>query len=98
MDKFNERFRQVLKDSGLTGAEISKLLGIHPPTLSKYIHGTSGMSLETLYRFCKTFNVSADWLLGLGEQKVIEFRQPLYVGLDVGNTYSAIHAKEKDEE
>ena len=26
------------------------------------------MSLETLYKFCKTLDVSADWLLGLSEE------------------------------
>ena len=68
MDTFVERFNKVIQETNLSGAEISKLLGIHPPTLSKYIHGTSGMSLETLYRFCKVFNVSADWLLGLSDK------------------------------
>jgi len=65
MEKFNDRFNQVIQETNLTQAEISRLLGIHPPTLSKYIHGNSGMSIETLYNFCKTFDVDANWLLGL---------------------------------
>lgn len=67
MEDFQERLNKVLKDSGLTGAEIAKMLEIHPPTLSKYTHGKSGMSIETMYKFCKVFNVDANWLLGLDD-------------------------------
>ena len=69
MDDFTKRLNQVLDESGLTGAQISELLNIHPPTLVKYKSGKSLMSMYTLYNFCKTFNVSADWLMGLDENE-----------------------------
>lgn len=72
MDIFTKRLNQVIKESGLNGAKISQMLGIHPPTLSKYVHGVSGMSTDTLRKFCKTFNVSADWMLGLSDIKELE--------------------------
>lgn len=72
MDKFTERFNEVLEETGMNGTQISNLLGIHPPTLVKYKKGISGMSMETLHNVCKTFNVSADWLLGLSENKRIK--------------------------
>ena len=72
MDNFTERFNEVLNETGMNGTQISKLLGIHPPTLVKYKKGISGMSMETLYNFCNTFNVSADWLLGLSQTKKIK--------------------------
>lgn len=65
MDDFTKRFNKVLEESGLTGAQISDMLNIHPPTLVKYKTGKSLMSMQTLYNFCRTFEVSADWLLGL---------------------------------
>lgn len=68
MDDFTKRFNQVIEESGLTGVEISELLQIHPPTLVKYKTGKSLMSMYTLYNFCKTFGVSADWLMGLSEK------------------------------
>ena len=68
MDDFTERLNKVLDESGMTGAQISELLNIHPPTLVKYKSGKSLMSMQTLYHFCKTFNVSADWLMGLSEE------------------------------
>lgn len=73
MTGFQDRFNKVIQDSNLKQVEIADALGIHPPTLSKYIHGVSGMSLETLYKFCTVFNVSADWLLGIdrGEESSV---------------------------
>ena len=67
MDDFTKKFNQVLDASGLNGVQISELLHIHPPTLVKYKNGKSLMSMQTLYHFCKTFNVSADWLMGLND-------------------------------
>ena len=69
MDDFTKRFNKVLEESGLNGAQISEMLNIHPPTLVKYKTGKSLMSMQTLYNFCKTFNVSADWLLGLNDEQ-----------------------------
>lgn len=69
MDQIQRRLKQVKMEKGLTTSEISRLLNIHAPTWCKYENGTSNMSLETLYRFCKTLNVSADWLLGLKEEE-----------------------------
>lgn len=67
MKNIPKRLKQVKQEKGLTTSEISRLLNIHAPTWCKYENGTSNMSLETLYKFCKTLNVSADWLLGLKE-------------------------------
>ena len=72
MTVFNERFNQVIQKSNLKQVEIANKLEIFPQTLSKYIHGNSGMSIETLSKFCKEFNVSADWLLGLSDKIDLE--------------------------
>ncbi len=69
MDIFAERLTQIIDETGLSRAEVCRILDIHPPTLSKYLHGKSGMSLETLKKVCKTFNVSANWLLGISNIK-----------------------------
>ena len=69
MDDFNKRFNKVLEESGLSGTQISEMLNIHPPTLVKYKTGKSLMSMQTLYNFCRTFNVSADWLMGLEDEQ-----------------------------
>lgn len=65
MDNFTIKLRQAIEKSGLSGAELCEKIKIHPPTLSKYLHGTSGMNLQTFYSICIALNVSADWLLDL---------------------------------
>ena len=69
MKNIPARLKQVKEKKGLTTSEISKRMCIHAPTWCKYESGKSMMSLETLYRFCKTFDISADWLLGLTDEK-----------------------------
>ena len=69
MDKLHIRLKQAREDSGLTQKEISEMVGIHPPTWNKYESGKSGMNTETLFKVCKTLNVSADWLMGLTNEK-----------------------------
>lgn len=68
MENIQNRLKEFKKTRNLTTAEISARMGIHAPTWCKYESGKSKMSLETLCKFCKTFNVSADWLLGLEEE------------------------------
>lgn len=65
MEIVQNRLKEFKKSQNLTTSEISARMGIHAPTWCKYESGKSNMSLETLYKFCKTFHVSADWLLGL---------------------------------
>ena len=72
MEIFTERFNEVLNQTGLTGRKISEMLGIEPPTLVKYKKGISGMNMKTLENFCRTFNVSANWLLGLSDKKDLD--------------------------
>lgn len=72
MEKFTEKFNEVLEETNLSGAKVSEMLGIQPPTLVKYKKGISGMNMKTLQKFCRTFNVSADWLLGLTDKKKLD--------------------------
>lgn len=87
MDEFTKRFNKVIDESGLSGVQISEMLQIHPPTLVKYKTGKSLMSMQTLYNFCRTFNVSADWLMGLDTEnvrvEVTKGKVPVYVEKDM---------------
>lgn len=65
MEQLQNRLKQFKTERKLSTAEISRQMGIHAPTWCKYESGKSKMSIETLQKFCRTFNVSADWLLGL---------------------------------
>lgn len=68
MENIQNKLKQFKSDNNLTTAEISRRMGIHPPTWCKYESGKSKMSIETLQKFCQTFGVSADWLLGLEKE------------------------------
>lgn len=65
MENVHIRLKKIKDERGLSTAEISRMLDIHPPTWCKYESGRSKMSIETLYKFCKVLDVSSDYVLGL---------------------------------
>lgn len=50
-------------------AETASLLGISPVRLSRLEHGEYEPDLATIVAAAKNFHVSADWLLGLTEER-----------------------------
>lgn len=91
MVTLNKKIKDFRKSQGLTQQQMASRLGISQPAYQKIEAGeTDSMRVKTLRNLCTEFNLSADWLLGIGESNIVEFPQPLYIGLDVGNTYSAI--------
>lgn len=65
--KFNERLRSLRTEANLTLKEVSLSTGIPVSTYSNYEQGIREPSLETLAIICKSFNASADYLLGLSD-------------------------------
>jgi transcriptional regulator with XRE-family HTH domain len=61
---FGERLRQIIKEKGLTQAEVAKLLSIGESTVSFYESGKRQPDYETLVRLSEAFKVSTDFLLG----------------------------------
>lgn len=49
----------------ITQQECSKELGVSREAISSYERGSRRINLDTLIKFCKYFNVSADYILGL---------------------------------
>ena len=60
-----ERLREVRTEAGLTQAKFGDALSVSQDTVSLWEKGRSVPTTETLALICKTFNVSADYLLGL---------------------------------
>lgn len=50
---------------GATTVEFAAKLGMTQQTVDLYLKGARKPSLEFVYNLCRTFDVSADWLLGL---------------------------------
>lgn len=95
---YAKRIRQIRQELGLTQPEFAMRLGTTKNQISKYELNKEPIPVKHIIKICDEFNVSADWLLGIGESKVIEFKEPLWVGLDVGNSYSAVQAEPETAE
>ncbi len=50
--KLTDQIRKSMDESGLTRYRISQATGIDESALSKFYHGTRGLSLESLDRLC----------------------------------------------
>lgn len=61
------RLRAVAGDA--TFREVGQATGTHPENARRYLQGGS-VGLKFLRNFCRSYNVSADWLLeGIGQQR-----------------------------
>lgn len=67
--EFSRKFDQVVYDSGLTCKQIAELTGVERKAISNYRLGHNIPNVCFLMKFCATFHVSADWLLGIKEEK-----------------------------
>ncbi|WKY47152.1 helix-turn-helix transcriptional regulator [Eubacteriaceae bacterium ES3] len=64
---FQERFSNLMKERGITQAEASDGIGVTRQAISLYATGKRTPDMNSLYRICDYFQVSADYLLGLSE-------------------------------
>lgn len=65
MDKkiVGKRLRQQREDLQYTREKFAEIVGISAPFLAEVERGRKGMSSETLYRICKNFPISANYIL-----------------------------------
>ena len=71
-EAFNERYRILIGEQrakGLTCKEIAEKMGVSLPTFFAYRRGTYLPSVFILHGMCKAFGCSADWLLGLSDDR-----------------------------
>ena len=61
--EIGQRVRQCRLKAGYTQAQCAKIMDISVNFLSEIETGKKGMSQDTLYQFCKQFQISADYLL-----------------------------------
>ena len=58
------RLKEVRKESNLTQEKLAKVLNIGKGTIADYERGRYLIATPFLYQICKTYHVSADYLLG----------------------------------
>ena len=60
-----ERIKEIRNDNKLNQSEFGKRLSVSQDTISLWEKGKSLPSTEYVILICKTYNISADYLLGL---------------------------------
>lgn len=63
MIQIGKRLRRQREKLNLTREEFAENAGISPQFLAEIENGKKGMSIDTLYKICKQFSISADYLL-----------------------------------
>ncbi len=69
MKYYNDRIRDLREEKKLTQQQICDVLGIRQQVYSKYELGVRSLPIEHLIKLCKYYGASADWILGLAEEK-----------------------------
>lgn len=66
-DTFPTRLRQLVKEKGVTQAELASLLGISRQSFSAYCDGNTQPNIENTVKMAEYFGVSVDYLFGLSD-------------------------------
>ena len=68
---FDERLKELRKSLGINQIEFGKRLNVTKQCISNWENNNIMPSIDMLIRISKTFSVSADYLLGLDEQRTL---------------------------
>ena len=61
----HERLKELRIERGLKLKEVAEAMSVTVRAICRYEDGTREPSVEMIIKFCKLYNVSADYLLGL---------------------------------
>lgn len=64
-----ERIKELRKEKGLTQAELAKLIGVNPVTLSRYETGDRKPKIDKLEKMAEIFGVTPSYITGLTDLK-----------------------------
>ncbi|HRF35910.1 MAG TPA: helix-turn-helix transcriptional regulator [Clostridia bacterium] len=65
MQEFSKRLKELRIENGYSQTDFGKLLNVSQDTISLWERDKSYPTTDCLYKICKTFSISADYLLGL---------------------------------
>jgi len=69
MNKFQERFKNEMTIRGLNPSQFAKLLDISQQNVHRYIAEGRTPNGDALTLICEKLKISADWLLGMTDEK-----------------------------
>ena len=67
--KYSQIIRDLREDHDLTQEAIAKIIGTTKNQVGKYERGEQDMPIRHLISLCNYYNVSADFILGLPENR-----------------------------
>ena len=67
--KYIRRMRDLREDFDYTQDYVAHILGTSKTMYARYERGTHELSIHHLLSLCNLYNVSADYLLGLSDNK-----------------------------
>lgn len=65
---FNDRIRELRQHLNMTQSEFGEKIGASTEFVCRLEKTDRGLALKNVINVCQTFNVSADWLLGLTDE------------------------------
>ena len=65
---FSTRLKELIQKQNMTYAQLGKILGVSTAQVSDMANRKTATTMERLYILCETFQVSADYLLGLTDE------------------------------
>lgn len=80
---FGERIRQLRQSAGMTQAELAKRMGISSSSVGMYEQNRRKPSGEIIWKLCKLFDISSDWLLSGSEGVMRQYSIYQTVGKDL---------------
>lgn len=69
MPNYRERMRNLREDNDLTQMDLGRLLNKSQQGYNHIETGRAELKIDDLIKLCKHYNVSADYLIGLTDQK-----------------------------
>lgn len=69
MSEYAQKLRNLRKDHDKSQAQIAALLGTSKNQVGKYERGEQELPIRHLITLCNYYNVSADYILGLPQER-----------------------------
>ncbi len=66
---YTERLRELREDNDLTQEQVAEAIGVKREQYRRYETGVNEIKASHIIRFAKFYHVSADYILGLSNEK-----------------------------
>ena len=69
LNTLGSNMRKIRTENNLSQDDVAKILGVTQACITKYENGKICISISNLYKFCKNFNVSFNYMCGKSNKK-----------------------------